>query len=122
MPPASNGAIDTAPPLVSIDSLSKSLLKAGESSEVSWHANENGSFSLRVGGSDCDSGSVLDSGAYSGQPASQISNVSATQLAEGLNTLRLCLTDAAGNRGQATATINKDTTAPQTQIDTHPAR
>ena len=113
--------IDTAPPLVAIDSLSKSLLKAGESSEVSWHANENGAFSLRLGGSDCDSGTVLDSGAYGSQPASHISNVSAADLSEGANTLRLCLSDAAANRGADTELINKDTIAPNTTIDTKPA-
>ena len=113
--------IDTAPPLVAIDSLSKSLLKAGESSEVSWHANENGAFSLRLGGSDCDSGTVLDSGAYGSQPASHISNVSAADLSEGANTLRLCLSDAAANRGADTETINKDTIAPDTQITVKPA-
>ena len=114
--------IDTAPPLVAIDSLSKSLLKAGESSEVSWHANENGAFSLRLGGSDCDSGTVLDSGAYGSQPASHISNVSAADLSEGANTLRLCLSDAAANRGADTETINKDTIAPDTTIDTQTGR
>ena len=105
--------IDTAPPLVAIDSLSKSLLKAGQSSEVSWHANENGAFSLRLSGSDCDSGTVLDSGAYGSQPASHISNVSAADLSEGANTLRLCLSDAAANRGADTETINKDTDRPR---------
>ena len=113
-------SVDTTAPSVTIDSLSKSLLGAGETSEVSWHANENGAFSLRVGGADCDSGTVIDSGAYGSAPAGQSSEVDAADLSEGANTLRLCLSDAAGNRGQATRTITKDTTAPTTQIDTHP--
>ena len=89
---------------------------------MSWHANENGAFSLRLGGSDCDSGTVLDSGAYGSQPASHISNVSAADLSEGANTLRLCLSDAAANRGADTETINKDTIAPDTQIDAQTRR
>ena len=112
--------VDTVAPQPAIDSLSKSLLKAGETSEVSWHANENGSFQLRVGGSDCETGTVLDSGAYGSQPAVKVSTVSAAQLQEGANTLRLCLTDAAANRGQVTTTLNKDTIAPDTAIATNP--
>ncbi len=113
--------VDTIAPQPAIDSLSKTLLKAGETSEVSWHADENGGFQLRVGGADCDSGTILDSGPYSSQPAVHVSNVTAADLQEGANTLRLCLTDAAGNRAQATTSLSKDTAAPETTISTHPA-
>ncbi|HEU4906627.1 MAG TPA: Ig-like domain-containing protein, partial [Solirubrobacterales bacterium] len=113
--------IDLTAPQPAIDSLSKALLKAGESSEVEWHANENGAFELRVGGADCETGAVVESGAYDTQTAPRLSNVSAAQLVEGANTLRLCLTDAAGNRGAATAAIAKDSVAPQTAITLKPA-
>ena len=113
--------IDTVSPAVSIDSLSKTLLRAGQSSQVSWHANENGSFELRVGGSDCASGAVLDSGSYSSQPTQHSSTVAAAALVEGANTLRLCLADAAANGGSATATLSLDSISPTTQIDTHPS-
>ena len=119
-PATHSWSVDTTPPAVSIDSLSKSLLGPGESSEVDWHADENGDFELRVGGSDCDSGAVVDSGAYGSQPAPETSTVAAAELAEGANTLRLCLTDAAGNTGSDSATLTKDTTAPTTQIDASP--
>ncbi len=113
--------IDLTSPTVTIDSLSKALLKAGESSDVSWHADESGNFQLRVGGADCDTGTVLDSGPYSSAPAIKASSVAAAQLEEGSNTLRLCLTDGAGNRGQATTSLDKDTKAPETQITAGPA-
>ena len=113
--------IDTAPPAVAIDSLSKTLIGAGQSSEVHWHATENGAFELRVGGSDCTSGTVVASGAYGSAPGQHISTVAATDLSEGANALRLCVTDAAGNRGATTASLTRDTTAPETQIDAHPA-
>ena len=113
--------IDLIAPAVTIDSLSKALVKAGETSDLTWHADENGSFELRVGGADCTAGTVVDSGAYSTQPATRVSNVTAAQLAEGVNTLRLCLADAAGNRGAATTTLSKDTGAPDTTIGTKPA-
>ena len=82
---------------VAIDSLSKSLLGAGDSAELKWHGSENGAFALRVGGADCATGTVIDSGTYAGAPAPHTSNLSAASLAEGQNTLRLCLTDAAQN-------------------------
>ena len=113
--------IDTAAPSLAIDSLSKSLLGAGDSAELKWHGSENGAFALRVGGADCATGTVIDSGTYAGAPAPHTSNLSAASLAEGQNTLRLCLTDAAQNAAAATTTAAKDTIAPQTQIDTHPA-
>ncbi|HEU4906150.1 MAG TPA: Ig-like domain-containing protein, partial [Solirubrobacterales bacterium] len=112
--------IDLTAPRPSIDSLSKALLKAGESSQIQWHGDENGAFELRVGGADCETGPVADSGAYDTQPAARISNVSAAQLVEGTNTLRLCVTDAAGNRGSATTAIVKDSIAPDTAIDAKP--
>ena len=112
--------VDLTAPQVTIDSLSKSLLKAGETSEISWHAGEDGSFELRLGGAGCDTGAVIGSGAYAGHPAPHVSSVTAAQLAEGANTLRLCLTDAAGNRGAATTSVSRDTVAPNTQIDAMP--
>jgi hypothetical protein len=112
--------VDLTAPVTTIDSLSKSLLKAGQTSELTWHGDENGSYELRAGGADCDSGAVLDSGAYATQPATETSEIASGQLAEGANTLRLCLTDAAGNRGAATTAIVKDTEAPETQIEDAP--
>ncbi len=120
-PASFSWTVDTTPPAVTIDSLSRALLGIGQTSEVHWHANENGAFELRVGGNDCSSGTVLDSGAYGSQPATHASIVAVADLAEGQNTLRLCLTDAASNRGSTTATLSRDTATPETQIDSHPA-
>jgi hypothetical protein len=119
-PASFDWTVDTTAPVVSIDSLSKALLGIGQTSDVHWHANENGAFELRVGGSDCTSGAVLDSGAYGTQPAARTSTVAVADLAEGQNTLRLCLADAASNRGTTTTTLSRDTTTPDTQIDGHP--
>jgi Domain of unknown function (DUF4082)/Bacterial Ig-like domain/Bacterial Ig domain len=112
--------VDTAAPAVTIDSVSKALLGSGQTSEIQWHANENGTFELRAGGGDCTGGAVVDSGNYGSQPNPRTSTVSAGDLAEGVNALRLCLTDGASNRGAASTSVTKDTTAPETQIDTHP--
>ncbi len=119
-PAVSEWSVDTIAPTVQVDSRSQTLLKAGETSEVTWHADENGSFQLRVGGGDCESGTTVDSGPYTTQPASRTSTVGAADLAEGANTLRLCLTDAATNTGQVTTSLTKDTQAPDTMIATGP--
>jgi Bacterial TSP3 repeat len=114
---------DTTPPTVTIDSISKILLGAGDSStEVRWHASEDGAFSLRRGGSDCTNGAQLSAGAYSGAPSSEDTTiVSASSLAQGANTLRLCVTNAASNTGSATTTVTRDTIAPETTIDSGPS-
>ncbi len=115
-------SVDTNAPTVAIDSLSTALIGPAGSTEVHWHADENGAFELRVGGSDCSAGTVLDSGSYTSHPGVATSLVTEAELAEGANTLRLCLTDAAANTGGATVTAKKDTTAPETEIaDPRPA-
>ena len=73
-----------------------------------------------MGGTDCSSGSILDSGAYANQPGIQSSTVTASALAEGANTIRICVTDTTGNTGFAIVNVTRDTTAPETQIVTHP--
>src|SRR4029077_18532457 len=113
--------VDTIAPTVTIEDLSIHLLGVGQSAQLHWHANENGSFVLRLGGSSCPPGPLLDSGPYTDQPASHTSTIPAAALAEGSNTLRLCLTDAAQNTGSASDSLSKDSTAPDTQIDSHPA-
>ncbi len=112
--------VDLSAPQVTIDSVSKTLLRLMSTSTLTWHGDENGPFELRVGGADCTTGTVIGSGAYGTQPAARTSNVTGAQLAEGANTLRLCLADAAGNRGAATATLTRDSVSPETQITLGP--
>jgi DNA-binding transcriptional regulator YdaS (Cro superfamily) len=104
---------DTTAPTVTIDSVSDVLLNASETStDVTWHANENGSYSVRVGGTTCSDGTEVASGTYSTSPATVVTNVLASSLAEGANTIRVCVTDGASNTGSATTTVTKDTLAP----------
>jgi hypothetical protein len=109
---------DTTAPAVLVDSVSDSLLGGGDvSTNVTWHASENGSYSVRVGGADCASGAAVASGSYTGVPATRTTTVTAAQLAEGSNTIRVCVADAAGNEASQTTTVVKDTTAPAVVID-----
>jgi trimeric autotransporter adhesin len=99
---------DTTPPTVVIDSTLPSTLNGTGSSTITWHANENGTFSVRVGGTNCSTGTQVASGNYTTQPTTTTSTVNAADLANGSNTIRVCVTDAATNTGSATTTITNN--------------
>src|SRR5918994_1159284 len=103
---------DTTAPTVTVVSASPATIGASGSSTITWNANENGSFSVRVGGTSCSTGTEVASGNYSTQPNNTTSTVNASDLSEGANTIRVCVTDSANNTGSATTTVTKDTIAP----------
>ena len=105
-------SVDTAPPIVTVDGVSRPIIGASGSSVVGWHATENGIYQVRVGGTTCGTGTSVAGGTYASTPAQVAVSVPATALAVGSNTVRICVTDAALNTGSTTATIVKDTTAP----------
>ncbi len=121
---------DDVPPTVTIVSLADndetdttapfSVLTNGGAT-ITWKANEIGTFSVRVGGTDCSTGSVVTganaSGSYGTANTEVATGINASDLAEGANTVRVCVTDAASNTGSATATVVKDTTPPSVTID-----
>lgn len=79
---------------------------------VTWHASENGTFKVLLGGADCGSGTQLATGSYTTAPATRTTTVNSGSLAEGANTIRVCLTDASANPGMATTPLTKDSVAP----------
>jgi hypothetical protein len=116
--PATAGA-DTTAPVVQVDTVSDSLVGPSDpGTDVTWHADEDGTYSVRVGGADCTTGTEVAGGIYIGAPAQLTTSVSAGQLAEGSNTIRVCVTDVATNKGSTTTSVVKDTTAPTVVIDT----
>src|SRR5207247_571687 len=91
--------LDATAPTVTIDSVSPNPTNGGTT--VTWHANENGSYSVRTGSS-CTAGTVLASGSYTTQPSTVATAIAAGSLAEGSNALIVCVVDAATNTGSAT--------------------
>ncbi len=88
---------------------------------LTWHAAENGSYSVRVGGTDCASGTQVESGTYATSPADAVSSISAADLAYGPNAVRVCVTDAAANTGSAGDILTKTAiTATALTIDPDP--
>jgi len=106
--------IDKTAPTVTIVSTSPSTAGASGQSTITWNANENGSYSVHVGGRDCSTGTQITSGNYT-TPNNVQTNVGAAALSDGSNTIRVCVRDAAGNAGSKTTTItkNSDTMAPR---------
>lgn len=107
---------DLNAPAVTIVSASPGTVNAAGSSTLTWNASKNGTFSVRVGGTDCTTGTQIDSGTYSTSPANRTTNVAAASLAEGPNTVRVCVTDATANVGSAATSIAKDTVTPTVNI------
>ena len=97
----------TAPLVTVVSALPQTLGAADLSTTIVWNADENGSFTVRVGGVDCVDGTQVGAGGYGSAPADTSSSVAAADLAEGPNTVRVCVSDAAGNSGSATVTVTK---------------
>ena len=84
-----------------IDSLrDASLPTPNEGTILYWSGSRNGTFTVRIGGTSCSTGSVIDAGTYdagdfdpaagkSPQPALAV--IESSELAEGPNTVRVCL-------------------------------
>jgi hypothetical protein len=96
----------------------------GTGTEIGWSATASGSFTVRVGGSGCADGTVVDSGTYdrgdgtTARPA--FTFVGVGSLAEGDNTVRVCVTSGASS-ASATAAVLVDRVAPDTAVLAGPA-
>ena len=109
---------DTTAPAVTVDSVSDTLIGPSDTgTDVTWHADEDGTYSVRVGGASCTTGNEVDNGSYTGAPAQHVTTVSAGELTEGANTIRVCVADAAGNQGSQTTSVVKDLNPPIVAID-----
>jgi hypothetical protein len=102
--------IDTNAPSVTIVSVVPDPTNSGTT--VTWHADENGSFSVRIGSTDCTDGTEAASGTYSTSPSDVSTALGSSDLAEGPNGIRVCVTDTATNTGSATSSVSKDTAPP----------
>ncbi len=102
-------------PVVTIVSLDPAAVTATSSSTLTWHASDNGPYVVRVGGSDCATGSVVEWGDYATAPAGRATVVAAASLPDGQTTLRVCVTNASGT-GEATTTVAKQEGAALTGV------
>ena len=106
----------TAPQVTIVSTVPNPLQPSDTSTDLTWHADENGSYSVRVGGSDCATGTQVASGSYSTAPANVVTTIPAASLAVGSNTVRVCVTDATTNTGSSTTSVTKNAAGPPTTI------
>jgi len=107
---------DAPKPNVTINSVSDAVLGPSDTSTtVNWKANQgSGTFSVRVGGTDCSTGTQVASGSYPTADSNVDTVVMSASLIEGSNTIRVCVTAGSppNNVGDATTVVTKDTSAP----------
>jgi hypothetical protein len=101
---ACDGSVD--PATVAIDAVTDTDVGPADlGTTVAWHADRDGRFTVLLNGAGCDEGLQIDAGAYS-EPVSLAATIPSPLLAEGLNTVRVCLTTSAGTFS-ASATVLK---------------
>jgi hypothetical protein len=93
-------------PLVTIASVNPGTLNSPTgSTALTWSAEENGTYSVLAGGTDCSSGTIVAGGSYTTSPATIVTSVPASSFAPGANPLRVCLTNDPGHVGSATTSV-----------------
>jgi len=93
-------------PLVTVSSVNPSTLTSSTSSTaLTWFAEENGTYSVLVGGTNCTSGTAVATGTYTTSPSPVITTIPASAFAAGSNALLVCLTNDAGHTGSGAATL-----------------
>jgi len=114
--PATNETftLDNTAPVVTIDSISPN--PSNTDTTIAWYADDSGSLTVRSGGTDCATGTLLLSDTYTAPGLMDITSPIST-FSEGANTIRVCITDAVGNTGIATDILTRDTSAPDITID-----
>jgi hypothetical protein len=105
--------VDTTTPTVTISSVSPNPTSTGTA--ITWTVNESGTYSVRSGATGCSNGALVATGTIP-SGASMATPVNSSQLTEGANTIFVCVTDEGGNTGNASTTVNKDSTAPTVTI------
>ena len=116
----------TAAPTVTIDDVSDTIVGSADTgTDVTWHADEVGTYSVRVGipgwpppeSTNCTTGLEVASGVYIEAPAQRTTSVNASDLSESLNRIQVCVTDAIGNVSSEAIYVVKDLTAPTVAVD-----
>lgn len=86
------------------------------STDVSWEADKDGTYTVVVGGTSCADGTSVESGGYYANQSMQ-TTVPAGSLAEGANTIRVCVTTEESDEGSDSVDVVKDTAAPFVTIN-----
>jgi hypothetical protein len=94
-------------PYVAVSSTNPPTLSdPSQSTTISWSSWEDGTYSVYVGGADCNTGTRVATGSYTTTPSMATVTVSGSSLSPGPNTVRICLTNDAGHTGFTTTTVS----------------
>lgn len=104
-------------PTITINSVSRLDMNStgSDNSDIKWQSDIAGNYELRLGGTNCNSGTNGTALSITGTAAAATeitTNIAASTLAVGANTIRICLTTAGSNVGYNSKTLNIDNTAP----------
>lgn len=110
-------------PVVTISSVNPSIVSS-QNSTISFSASGTGSYKVVINGDGaCSAGMIVtDWTAYDTVETTINSNILASGLSAGANTIYACVKNAVGDIGSANTIITKDTTAPTiTNVIVNPA-
>ncbi len=105
-------------PTITINSVNpvSTYINGSTNPQINWQSNESGMYSIKIGGTSCSNATqATGTGNVSGTVnvgSSITSTINNSDLSQGSNSIRICVTDSVGNLGLTTQTITKDTTAP----------
>ncbi|MDV6236667.1 DUF1566 domain-containing protein [Leptospira ellisii] len=99
-------------PTITIVSLSKNIIKGSATSVLKWKSDIAGNYSVRFGGSDCNTGTEKATGSVAADTDTDYT-VSGSDLSSGSNDVRICLTTAGSNEGSNFTSIVRDDVGPQ---------
>jgi len=112
-----NYTVDTQVATVTVNSHSDKV--ASGSATLGWQSSRNGTYSIRIGGTDCTNGTAATGTNTSGSATASTpisTSINNGNLSEGSNTLRICVANLIGNYGSTSRSIVKDVTVPTISI------
>jgi hypothetical protein len=112
-----NYTVDTAVATVTINS-SSTYVSNSSNASFNWQSNKAGTYSIRIGGTDCTNGTLLSGANGTNVAGTAIAStpISTTinngSFSAGVNTIRFCIANLIGNFGSQNSTVTKDSTIP----------
>lgn len=115
--------VDTTVANITINS-HPTYIDGTETVSISWQSSKAGTYQLRLGGTNCSTGTALSNGSgnlnvtgsVSAGGPDTTSTITNGLLSVGSNTIRICVANLVSNYGSNSLSLTKDTTAPNVSI------
>lgn len=109
--------VDTQVATITVNSYTDKV--GSGSATLGWQSSRPGTYSIRIGGSDCTNGSAATGSNISGSISANTpisTSISNGNLSEGTNTIRVCVENLVAAFGSTTRSVVKDVTVPTVSI------